>query len=231
MTAPTPNAMPGAAAPVQPAAPAPEAPQQPPPEAPATAPLPTQSDSRPPWEKAGVEFDPEKAWQLIQNVKGELNEYKTRTDPIVAEREQLRRASMEDNERLAEDLSKSNEREQTWRTQAISAKAEALASTRFVDTETALALIGDLSQYVTGDAIDTTKLMARLDQLAADKPFLVAAPPQPPGFTPNRAQGQAGTGGAMPLDAQIRAAEKSGDFGASIALKQQRYHQNQQNRS
>jgi hypothetical protein len=96
MTAPTPNAMPGAAAPVQPAAPAPEAPQQPPPEAPATAPLPTQSDSRPPWEKAGVEFDPEKAWQLIQNVKGELNEYKTRTDPIVAEREQLRRASMED---------------------------------------------------------------------------------------------------------------------------------------
>lgn len=226
MTAPSPSQMPGATT-APPAPVAPEAPQAQPPAAPEQPAPPAQPDTRPPWEKAGVEFDPEKAWQLIQNVKGELTEYKTRTDPIVAEREQLRRASQSDLDRANEDLGKAHATAETWRTQAIRAKAEALAAGRFVDTETALALIGDVSAFATDDGIDLPRLTARLDQLAADKPFLVAAPPQPPGFTPNRAQGQSGTGGAVPLDAQIKAAQDRGDLQASIALKQQRYHQTQ----
>jgi predicted transcriptional regulator len=200
------------------------------PTAPTVAPT-VAPDNRPPWEKAGVPFDPERAWNLTQNLRSELAEYKAKTDPIVAEREQLRRASQSELDRANEDLTKAHTTAETWRTQAIRAKAEALAAGRFVDTETALALIGDVSTFATDDGIDTARLTARLDQLAADKPFLVAAPPQPPGFTPNRAQGQSGTGGAMPLDAQIRAAEKSGDIATSIALKQQRYHQQIQNRS
>lgn len=226
MTAPTPNAMPGAVQTEQPAPPTP--PEQPPtPPAAETPPVVEQQpDERPPWEKAGEPFDPERAWKLIQNKDKDLAEYKARTDPIVAEREQLRRASMEDHERLQEDLAAAATREQTWRDQAIQSKAEAMIAGRFIDAETALALVGDLKQYATDDAIDVPKLTARLDQLATEKPFLVAITPQP-GFTPNRAQGQAGTGGAVPLDAQIREAEKSGNFAASIALKQQRYHQNQ----
>lgn len=232
MTAPTPNAMPGATTAVAtpPESPPPAAPVTPPAAdpAPAAPAADAKPDNRPPWEQTGEPFDPERAWNLIQNKTKDLADYKARTDPIVAEREQLRRASMEEAERLQEDLGARTKGEETWRDIAIHSKAEALAAGRFIDAETALALVGDLSQYATDDAIDIEKLTARLDQLATEKPFLVAITP-PPGFTPNRAQGQAGTGGAIPLDAQIREAEKRGDFQASIALKQQRFHQ--QNRS
>jgi hypothetical protein len=224
MTAPTPNAMPGAVAPpAQP--PAPDAPPvvTPPVSEPPATP-------KPPWEQSGEEFNPERAWNLIQNKNRDLAELKARTDPIVEEHERLRRASQTDLDRAREDIAAAGEREKTWRDQAVRSKAEALAAGRFVDTETALALIGDISGYTNPDGIDIAKLTARLDQLAADKPFLVAAPPQPPGFTPNRAQGQSGTGGAVPVDQQIKAAQERGDFATSIALKQQRYHQTQ-NRS
>lgn len=228
--APTPNAMPGAApaAAAPPAAPAaaPAAPAEPAaPAAPAPAPQP-EPDNRPPWEKNGETFDPERAWKQIQNIKAELADYKTRTDPIVAEREQLRRASQSDLERAAEDINSLTGERDIWRQQAIQAKAEAMVAGRFIDAETALALIGDVNQYVTDGAIDVAKLTGKLDQLAVDKPFLVALPPQPPGFTPNRAQAQAGTGGAAaPIDEQIRAAEKSGNVSLSIALKQQKHAQ------
>jgi predicted transcriptional regulator len=225
---PTPNAMPGAA----PAQPVTEgAPQtvglggsQKEPEVQKAAASAPQPDNRPPWEKSGEEFDPQRAWDLIQNKNKDLADLKAKTDPIVSEWEQLRRASQSDLDRATEDLGKANATAETWRTQAIRAKAEALAAGRFVDTETALALIGDVSGYATADGIDTAALTARLDQLAVDKPFLVAAPPQPPGFTPNRAQSQAGTGGAVPLDAQIKAAEASGNPMQSIALKQAKYY-------
>jgi hypothetical protein len=187
MTAPTPNAMPGAAQPPRLDASAltgalnttspPEAAPPPPAEAPPAAP-------KPPWEQSGEEFNPERAWNLIQNKNRDLAELKARTDPIVEEHERLRRASQTDLDRAREDIAAAGEREKTWRDQAVRSKAEALAAGRFVDTETALALIGDISGYTNPDGIDIAKLTARLDQLAADKPFLVAAPPQPPGFTP-----------------------------------------------
>lgn len=227
MTAPTPtpNSMPGAA----PAVPAPDGHGQQPPVAPtAPTPMPPAAQTppavapeKPPWEKSGEPFDPERAWNLIQNKTKDLADLKAKTDPIVSEWEQLRRASQSDNERMAEDLTAAAKREETWRGQAIQAKAEAMVAGRFIDAETALALIGDVSQYVTGDAIDVPKLTAKLDQLAVDKPFLLALPTQPPGFTPNRAQSQAGTG--VSLEAQIQAAQAAGNVRQSIALKQQQH--------
>jgi len=203
------------------------------------------ADNRPPWEKSGEPFDEQRAWTHIQNLqrdladykdlRGELRntrkaeaaleEYKTQVAPIIEERERLRRASQTDLDRANEDLGTLTTERDDWRTLAIRSKAEALAAAKnFVDTETALALMGDVSQFANGNSIDVDGLTARLDELAADKPFLVAAPTQPPGFTPNRAQGQSGTG-QVPLDAQIQAAQARGDHLSSIALKQQKYHQ------
>ena len=228
-TAPTPNNMPGAQAGGEqppagqpPADTAPPAAQQPPaqqPEAP-----------KPPWEQAGEPFDPERAWSLIQNVRGENADLKARvTDaqPILDEHEQRRRDSQSDLDRANEDLTTVTNERDTWKTQAVRAKAEVLAAGKFVDAETAIALIGDLSEYTTAEGIDTDKLTARLEQLAADKPFLAipAQPPGPPGFTPNPAQGQSGTGQQLPLAAQIQAAEKSGNHRLAIALKQQQLYQ------
>lgn len=185
-----------------------------------------QSDDRPPWEKSGEPFDPEHAWKLIQNLRNENAQIKERTDPIVAEWEQLRRASQTDSERAQEDIATLTElvdditaERDTWRGRAVRAKAEAIAAAKFVDAETALALIGDLSEYAGPEGIDIGRLTARLDQLAADKPFLVAPPPQQ-GFAPNRGQGQSGNGPLTP--AQLAAhAEAQQDWKASIAAKTQ----------
>jgi hypothetical protein len=246
--APTPNNMPGAghaAAAAPPAAPVQQAaqavtgqgmPVQPlpatgtPGAAPADGQPPAaagEPDNRPPWEKNGEPFDPERAWTLTQNLRTELSEAKTKlqeAQPILDQHEQLRRASQSDLDRAREDIQTLTGERDSWRDRAVRADALAMAD-RFIDAEAALALIGDLSGYTGKDGVDTAKLTARFDQLAADKPHLVAAAPQPPGFTPNRAQGQAGTGGAPSLDAQIKAAEERGDVMTSIALKQQKAYQ------
>lgn len=226
---PTPNVMPGATA-APPAAPAsaPAAAAAAASPAPAAAPTPPAApeppDNRPPWEKSGEPFDPERAWNLLQNKTKDLADLKAKTDPIVTEWEKLRRASQTELDRANEDIGTLTGERDSWRTRALRADAKALAD-RFIDADAALALIGDLTQFAGPDGVDTAKLTARFDQLAADKPNLVATPAAPPGFAPNRAQGQSGTGGAAPLEEQIRAAEKSGNLSLSIALKQQKHAQ------
>lgn len=216
---PTPNAMPGAQAPA--ADPAPPAEGQQPPAAPvdpAAPPAPA-----PPWGD-DANFDPQRAWNLIQNVRNEFAEYKKTAQPALDAAEEQRRAEQGELDTVREDLAAAASRETAWRTEAIRSKAEALAAGKFVDAEVALALIGDVSGYTTADGkVDVAQLQSRLDQLAADKPFLVAQP-APQGFTPNRGQGQSGTG-PLPLDAQIKAAQERGDVMGSIALKQQKFYQ------
>lgn len=225
MTAPTPtpNAMPGATpAPAEPAIA--EGQQQqaavtaPPVVEPPKAPeAPKAPDApKPPWEASGEDFDPQRAWNLIQNLRGDLDKAK----PVLDEHERLRQASQTDLERAKEELTAATGQIETWRTQAIRAQAEQLATGKFVSTKAAVAMIGDLSEFGTPEGIDIPKLQARLDQLAAEEPNLVA-PQGPPGFTPNRGQGQSGTG-QIPLDAQIKAAQERGDFATSIALQQQK---------
>jgi len=190
---------------------------------PQTPPPPTAA---PPW-GSDEEFNPQRAWDLIQNLRGDkeiLQHQLSSAQPILDEHERLRQASLSDNERLTEQLSQATSRGDTWRAQAVRSTVTAMAAGRFVDTETALALIGDLSQFVDGDDIDAAKITSALDKLATDKPFLVSQPGQspPPGFTPNPAQGQSGAGQPGALDAQIKAAQDRGDFATSIALKQQK---------
>lgn len=244
---PTPMSMPGAQQaaaaaqgqqpPAAPAAPAPAAP------APVAAPAPNSPPQlpeggqqqqppnapQPPW-GSDEEFDPQRAWKLIQNVRGDnetLKQQLADAQPILDEHERLRQASLNDNERLTEQLSQSAGREETWRNQAIRSAVEAKIAGRFVDNDTVMTLLGDLSGFVDGDAIATDRITTALDQLAANKPFLVAQP-GPQGFTPNPAQGQSGAAPSAAIDAQIQAAQDRGDFATSIALKQQKLLSQQQ---
>lgn len=230
---PTPNIMPGAGgggggtdpAPQTPPAATPPAPEATPQQTPAAQP---QGDApKPPWEANGETFDPERAWNLIQNVKSENAQLKTSladAKPILDAHEQQRRDEQGELTTAREDLTKAAERETAWRTRAISAEAKTLAGDRFIDADAALALIGDVSGFVDGDNVDTAKITAALDRLATEKPHLVKQPP-PQGFTPNRGQGQTGSGGVS-LDEQIKAAQASGNILQSIALKQQKHLQN-----
>lgn len=58
-------------APIEPTPGAPADPARPQPPAPQPAPAP------PPWERDGQQFDPEKAWNLIQSLRGENEKFKT----------------------------------------------------------------------------------------------------------------------------------------------------------
>lgn len=218
---PTPNSMPGAEIAPPASAPAADIPSG----QPSTVQPPAaeqQSDNRPPWEKSGEPFDAQRAWNLTQNLRQELADYKAQAQPILEEHERLRRASQTELDRANEDIGTLTTERDTWRTRALRADAKELAA-RFIDTDAALALIGDLSVFTGPDGLDKAQLTARLDQLAAEKPHLVVAAPQPPGFTPNRAQSQAGTGGGPSLDEQIFAAEKRGDHLTAIALKRHKF--------
>ena len=123
------------------------------------------------------------------------------------------------------DLANANQRGDTWRDRALSTTAHSMAAARFIDADAALALVGDLSECATDDAgVDLTKLQAKLDNLATTKPHLVV----PEGFTPDRGQGQSGTGPLTP--AQVAAhAESQQDWKSAgnakaqqlIALRQQ----------
>lgn len=233
MTAPTPNNMPvtisGAVGnSTQPAAAAPPSADAAPagPRPASTGPDDAAAEApTPPW-SSDEEFDPARAWALITNLRNENADIRARTDPIVAAHEQQRRDAMADTDRLREDLTNATTATDLWRNQAIQAKAEALAAGKFVSTEVALKLIGDLSEFATDDGIDTDRLTGRLDELATEHPFLVPQQQTPPpqGLLPNRAQGQSGTG-PLSLDAQIQAAEARGDVMTSIALKQQKLYQ------
>jgi hypothetical protein len=237
MSSPTPNAMPGAR-------PAPD-------EEPASEPA--AETKTPPW-GSDEEFQPDRAWELITKLRQEtaeyknlvnsdeaakkalestrqlkklqtqldqLTEYKSKADPVLEEHERLRRASQTELDRAREDLEALSAREAAWRNKAVAAEAHSAAA-RFIDADAAMALVGDLSSFAGPDGVDSEALHARFDQLAADKPHLLKAPP---GFTPNRAQGQSGTG-QIPIDAQISAAQDRGDLITAIALKQaKRYAQ------
>lgn len=231
--APTPNNMPGAQT-----------------EAPAAPPAATPT---PPWGDNPAEFNPEKAWSLITNLRasedtskgtiasqrGEIDALKAKladAEPLLHAADEQRRqeqgelaTAREDNQRLADRLAAIEQKAQQDRSAALQAKAEALASNRdenrvgsaFVNPKTAAKLI-DLSECLTeAGEIDEAAIASKLDALAETDPYLVATAPTP-GRKPNPAQGHGG--GAVPLDAQIKAAEERGDVMASIALKQQKHY-------
>ncbi|AHY26923.1 scaffolding protein [Mycobacterium phage Nairb] len=242
MTQPaTPNSMPATGQPPAAAAPQQPAQQQPAqqqPAAPAAAPAAPEApaggaqpgeqqpaggsgQATPPW-GSDEDFDPAKAWSLIQNLRGDKEQLQNRladVQPLIDQAEQARRDEQGELATLREDLIAAATREAAWRTKALTADARALADGRFIDADAALALVGDVSSFVDGDGLDTAKMAAAFDALAEKKPHLVK-PATPPGFKPNRAQGQSGTGGVTP--SQIAAqAEQQQDWKKAAAAKSQ----------
>jgi hypothetical protein len=242
MTAPTPtpNAMPANAAPPAavappappaPAAPAAAAPAVTPPVDPAAAPPAAPAATEvPPWGD-DKDFDPKTAWNLIQNLRGDKTGLQTKLtglQPVIDAAEQARRDEQGALASAQEDLGALSGDRDAWRAHAVVSDAKAKAAARFEDVDAALALakIGDGAEFVSGNVIDDAKIEAALEAVAQKHPLLLkpGSPPPPPGFTPNRGQGQPGAG-AVSIDAQIDAARKSGNVALSVALQQQKFAQ------
>ena len=198
MTVPTSPVAP--ATPTEPVAPVVPAP---------TAPVPPVAQT-PPW-GTPEEFDPEKAWALIQNLKAQKN------DPAAAKELLDLRAKVQ----AAEDATLSAvEKERVRAERAEQALAESTASS----LRSAIALEKGLTASQAKRLVGTTReeLEADAAQLLVD--FPVAVIPAAPS-----ANGQGPVGGPVgptepiaALDLRIAEADKARDFQTSIALKQQR---------
>lgn len=219
---PTPNVMPAVAVPPAVPAPAaaPVAPVAPPAPAPAAAPPAVAPAAAPPWGNP-QDFDASRAWALIENLRADNADLKAKLPAAPAPAAPAPAAPAP--AAAPEVLSNPTDDAATWRAHAVIAEAKTKAGDRFVDAAAVLALanIGDGSGFVAGNAIDDAKIAAALDLVATNHPALVK-PTGPPGFTPNRAQGQPGVAPTS-IDAQIDAARKSGNVTQAIALQQQKF--------
>lgn len=149
----------------------------------------------PPW---GEDFDPEKAWSLVQNLRADKERLQKRPGlsdeqkQKLAEYDRLAEASKTELERAQEAAKRNGEQAQALLTRAVSAEVKALAG-EFADPSDAAAFL-DLKKYATeSNDIDTDAIKADLADLLARKPHLGKQPtPRVP--APNPAQGSSGAG-------------------------------------
>ena len=171
-------------------APAPAAPA--PPEPAAAAPADT-----PPW---GDDFDAEKAWKLVQNLRSDKEKLQKRpalTDEQktkLAEYDRLVEASQTELEKAQAAAKTNAERAQALVTRATQAEIRALAS-EFADPSDAVAFLADKKYAGDDGEIDTEQIKADLADLLTRKPHLGKQPtPRVP--APNPAQGSSASGAA-----------------------------------
>lgn len=185
----------------QPNTPAPEAPK---PEAPKPAepgaPAP-QGDTKPPW-GSNEEFNPQKAWDLIQGLRSDkerLSKREALTDEHkskLAEYDRLAEASKTELQKAQEAAQSNAQRAQALLDRAVQAEIKALAN-QFADPEDAHVFL-DVKKYAGKDGdIDTAAIQADLADLLTRKPHLGKSP-ESRTPAPNPAQGSSGGGASGP---------------------------------
>lgn len=128
-----------------------------------------------PW---GDDFEPEKAWKLIQNLRSEKKELSKRevlTDDArtkLAEYDAIMAATKTDLERMEDALAVEKARAEALRATAVTSKVEAIAAKTFADPSDAVAFL-DPKKYVSDKGeIDTDSIAADLADLLGRKPHL-----------------------------------------------------------
>lgn len=177
---------------------------EPTPTDPQAGPDPTAPDPAsvtPPW-GSDSEFNPEKAWNLIQGLKADKEKLAARevlTDDLktkLTEYDKLVEASKTDQERQAEELARWQQDAQKWRSEAVTARVQALAAD-FADPSDAVAAVDPAKYLDAGGQIDEAAIKADLDALLERKPHWRRSPgagsataPRVP--SPHPAQGAGG---------------------------------------
>lgn len=167
---------------------------------------PQEGAETPPW---GDDFDAERAWNLVKNLREDNSRLKARpalTDEQqqkLTEWDRLERASKTELERAREESTRWQTEASTWRTAAVSSRVERLAADAFTDPSDALAAIPDPGKYLgAGGEIDEAAIRADLDALLERKPHWrrtgETPAPAPRVPAPNHAQGAAGGQAADP---------------------------------
>jgi hypothetical protein len=166
-----------------------------------SAPQDGDRQSKPPW---GDDFDPEKAWKLVENLRAD-NKARTSAEvaklqkqiadlkPLADEAQALKDAKKSDVERLTEQLTALQSSVRDARTQALRGEIKALAAKEFADPEDAAAFL-DPSKYLNDNGqYDEAAVKADLEDLLKRKPHLAREAPRTPRTpAPDRTQGSSG---------------------------------------
>lgn len=156
------------------------------------------TDQAPPW---GDDFNPEKAWNLIQGLRSDKEKLQSRevlTPELkqqVAQWQALEQASKTDLQRAQEETARWQADAQRWRETSVKSRVETLASADFADPSDAVSVLSDPNRYLGADGvINDDAIRSDLTTVLTQKPHWRRpneTSPRIPG--PNRAQG---TGGA-----------------------------------
>lgn len=157
-----------------------------------------QAQQAPPW-GTPEQFDPAKAWNLIQNLRGDLEKAKARpvlTDEMRTQLDEYARisdAAKTDLEKANEQLSRWQTEAETWRNAAVGSKIQALAANDFADPDDALRTLNPADYLGAGGDIDETRIKTDLSRLLDAKPhYRKPEPSGPRSPAPNNAQGSSG---------------------------------------
>lgn len=160
----------------------------------------------PPW---GDDFDAEKAWNLVQNLRSDKEKLAAR--PVLdddakrklGEYERLEAASKTELERKSEEVTRWQSEAEKWRTASVSSTIQALAAADFADPSDAANALDPAKYLDAGGTIDNAAIQSDLAALLERKPHYKRAPDVPAGPrvpAPNRAQGAAGIPAADPAN-------------------------------
>ncbi len=69
----------------------------------------TDGGQKPPWERDGEEFSPEKAWKLIENLRADNAKLKTSNESSNAKLREIEDAKLSEQEKLQRDLKEARE--------------------------------------------------------------------------------------------------------------------------
>lgn len=158
-----------------------------------------QQPAAPPW---GDDFDPEKAWKLIEGLRADKEKLASR--PVLDddakrkldEYDGLIEASKTDLERKTEEVTRWQTEAEKWRTASVASRIEALAAPDFADPSDAASNLDPAKYLRAGGEIDQKAIQADLADLLERKPHYRRAgtadtnTPRVP--APNRAQGAGG---------------------------------------
>lgn len=148
----------------------------------------------PPW---GDNFDAEKAWTLIQNLRADKDKLAAR--PVLddaakaklAEYDRLEQASKTDLERKSEEATRWQTEAEKWRSASVASTVKALAAKDFADPDDAVRNLDPAKYLDAGGQVDEKAIQADLAALLEAKPHYrrttETSAPRPP--APNYAQG------------------------------------------
>lgn len=160
-----------------------------------------QDTPTPPWGDP-EKFNPEKAWNLIQNLKADKEKLAAR--PVLdedaqrklAEYDQITEAAKTDLQRAQEDLTRWQTDAERWRGAAVASTVKALAATEFADPDDAVRNLDPANYLDASGTINEDAIKADLGKLLDAKPHYrrSSEPTGPRAPRPNPAQGSGGDG-------------------------------------